>query len=191
MKAKRGEVGYIRTKKKTCLIRIAVYVLIAAAIYALGLFLNDMSGQNLFTVIAVLGVLPTVKQIVGFIVVFPYQSVSEENFRNIQQKLPDNMELFTDMVITSTEKIMHLDFLAVGNGQVIALLGNGRQELSYVREYLSKGVANWGSDYKVKIVEQEKTFLQELARVKPVDDMDEQAEEEEKQVISYLLSLIV
>lgn len=191
MKIKRGEAGYIHAKKKRCTMLIVLYALVSMAIFVLGLVLNDMSRQNIFTVIAVLGVLPTVKQIVGLIVVIPYHSVPEEKHREIQAHTPENMQLFADLVITSSEKIMHLDYLVVGNRQVIGVLGNGKQELAYVRDYLSKGVANWGSDYKVKIVEREKAFMQELARVKTIESMDEQAAEEEEHVISYLLSLIV
>lgn len=191
MKIKRGEAGYINAKKKRCTMLIVLYALVSAAIFILGLVLNDMSRQNIFTVIAVLGVLPTVKQIVGLIVVIPYRSVSGEQYRDIQAHTPEKMQLFADLVITSSEKIMHLDYLVVGNRQVIALMGNGKQELTYVRDYLSKGIANWGSDYKVKIVEREKAFMQELARVKILENLDEQAVEEEENVISYLLSLIV
>ena len=81
----------------------------------------------------------------------------------------------------------YLDFLAVGNGQVIGLLGEGKQELSYVRSYLTKGVANWGDGYRVKILEREKVFLSELAAVEP----KEVDQEQEEKVKSFLTSLIV
>ena len=167
------------------------YSAISIGIYVLGLVLNHMSRQNLFTVIAVLGVLPIVKQIVGFVVVFPYHSVTEEQYQKVQKALPERMELMTDLVITSSEKIMHLNFLAVGNGRVIGVLGNGKQELSYVREYLSKGVANWGTQYKVQIVEKQAMFLQELARIDSIPECTEDQEEELEHVKSYLRSLIV
>ena len=186
MKAKRGDFGYINNRKK----RTLIYSAISIGIYVLGLVLNHMSRQNLFTVIAVLGVLPIVKQIVGFVVVFPYHSVTEEQYQKVQKALPERMEL-TDLVITSSEKIMHLDFLAVGNGRVIGVLGNGKQELSYVREYLSKGVANWGTQYKVQIVEKQAMFLQELARIDSIPECTEDQEEELEHVKSYLRSLIV
>ena len=50
---------------------------------------------------------------------------------------------------------MHLDLAAVGNGQVICLLGQGKQELNYVRKYLTEGVHNWGRNYKVIVVDSE------------------------------------
>ncbi|MCH5267516.1 MAG: hypothetical protein J1E62_04145 [Lachnospiraceae bacterium] len=191
MGAKRGEYGYIRAKKKKTALFTVIYAAVAIGIYVLGLFLNHMSRQNIFTVIAVLGVLPTVKQIVGFIVIVPYASVSKEQYDKVCAVVPEGMELLTDLVITSPDKIMHLDYMAVGNKQVIALLGNGKQEISYVREYLSKGVANWGTGYKVKIVEQEKKFLRELSDVVPESAMSENEKEEEEHVRSYLMSLIV
>ena len=99
----------------------------------------------------------------------------------------EEMKLYSDLVITSPEKIMHLDLAAVGNGHVICLLGQGKQELNYVRKYLTEGVHNWGRNYKVKVVDSEKTFLGELSKVQPVEvDRDE-----EDKVNSYLLSLIV
>ena len=111
MKAKRGDFGYINNRKKRTLTIAIIYSAISIGIYVLGLVLNHMSRQNLFTVIAVLGVLPIVKQIVGFVVVFPYHSVTEEQYQKVQKALPERMELMTDLVITSSEKIMHLDFL--------------------------------------------------------------------------------
>lgn len=81
MKAKRGDFGYINNRKKRTLTIAIIYSAISIGIYVLGLVLNHMSRQNLFTVIAVLGVLPIVKQIVGFVVVFPYHSVTEEQYK--------------------------------------------------------------------------------------------------------------
>ena len=177
MKAKRGDFGYINNRKKRTLTIAIIYSAISIGIYVLGLVLNHMSRQNLFTVIAVLGVLPIVKQIVGFVVVFPYHSVTEEQYQKVQKALPERMELMTDLVITSSEKI--------------GVLGNGKQELSYVREYLSKGVANWGTQYKVQIVEKQAMFLQELARIDSIPECTEDQEEELEHVKSYLRSLIV
>lgn len=187
LKVKKGEYGYIQNRKKHTIQGVAAMAALGIAVYLLGLFLNDMSGRNIFTVIAVLFALPGAKWLVGFIVIFPYHSVEQERYERVQERIPDGMELYTDLVITSSEKIMHLDFLAVGQKQVIALLGDGKQELSYVRKYLSDGVGKWGNGYKVKIVDSEKIFLQELGGVNSV----EADQEEEELVKSYLLSLIV
>lgn len=187
MKVQRGEFGYIQVRKKRAMLGVLLMTLIGIAIFLIGLLLNDMSNRNVFTVIAVTMALPGAKFLVRFIITFPYHSVEKERYDKVKGALPEQMELYTDLVITSPEKVMHLDFIAVGNGQVIGLLGGGKQEISYVRKYLTTGVHNWGSDYKVKIVDSEKTFLGELTKVEPC----EVDTEEESNVISYIISLIV
>lgn len=187
MKAKKGEFGYLNKRKKGAILWIVLLVVIALAIYITGLLLNKMSNRNIFTIIAILFALPIAKQLVAIIVLFPYRSVEQERYRKVVDHLPEKMELMTDLVITSSEQVMHLDFLVLGQNQVIALLGNGKQQLSEVRSYLKNGVHNWGSGYKVKIVDSEKLFMQEL-QVIPETEPDP---EEEERVRSYLRSLIV
>lgn len=182
----RGGFGYINHRKKKTCITSMIILLVAAAIFFIGLLLNKMSKANIFTIVAVLCVLPWAKQIVAFIVVFPYHSVSRERYEKVAALVQEPVKLYTDLVITSSEKVMNLDFAIVGHGQVIALVGKQGQDVAYIRKYLSEGVANWG-DYKVKILENEKLFLKEAA------NMTEKAtrEEETEQVNSYLRSLIV
>ena len=187
MKIQKGDFGYIAARKRRALLGVLAMTCIGIAVFLVGLFLNKMSNRNIFTVIAVLFALPGARFLVAFIVMFPYKSVERERYEAVEGKLPRNMQLYTDLVVTSAEKIMQLDFVAVGNGQVIGLLGEGKQELSYVRSYLTKGVANWGDGYRVKIVEREKVFLSELAAVEP----QEVDEEQEEKVKSFLTSLIV
>lgn len=192
----KGEYGYLKQRKSRALIGTVGFALIGIVIYVIGLLLNKMSNQNIFTIFAVLFVLPMTKQLVRVIVLFPYHPITEERFQRVSEKLPEGMELMTDLVITSSEKVMHLDFLAVGNRQVVALLGKEKQDISYVRKYLADGVACWGANYKVKIVDSEKIFLQELASVPVIGQKEESEEnstflEEEETVKSYLTSLII
>ena len=97
------------------------------------------------------------------------------------------MQLYTDMLITSSEKIMYLAFIAVGNREVIALIGDKKQDISYIKKYLSDGVNNWGEGYKVKVLENEKSFFKYIDNI-AIQDANE---EDEKNVKSYLISLVV
>lgn len=187
MKIKRGDFGYIRMKKRNSLVKTGIMAVLGIIVFIIGLLLNHMSNQNLFTVIAVLFVLPGAKSLVAFIVLFPYRTTSKELYDRACEKLSEGMVLYSDLVITSSEKVMHLELLAVGNGQVIGLAGKKNQDLSYLRKYLRDGVHNWGTDYKVKVVEGEKNFLAEISNVKP----EEVNAEEEEHVKSFLRSLIV
>lgn len=187
MNIQRGEFGYLAARKKRAWLGVLAMVVLGVSIFVLGLLLNKMSNRNIFTVIAVLFVLPGARFLVGAIITFPYKSVEKERYEKVRGELPENTLLMTDMVITSSEKIMHLDFVVVGNGQVIALMGQGKQELGYVRKYLTTGVKNWGTGYHVRVFDKEKAFLAELAKME-VKEVDR---EEEEKVISFLRALIV
>lgn len=187
MKISRGELGYLEYKKKKALAGAIAMAVIGVIIFLVGYFLNDMSNRNVFTIVAVLFALPGAKFLVAFIVAFPYHTVGKERYDKVKNHLGEGMELYTDLVITSSEKVMSLDFIAVGNNNVIGLTSDKKVDISYIRKYLTQGVANWGDSYKVKIVESEKLFLSELDNVKKA----EVDEEQEERVKSYIISLIV
>lgn len=187
MKISRGELGYLEYKKKKALAGTIAMAVAGIIVFLTGYFLNNMSNRNIFTIFAVLFVLPGAKFLVAYIVAFPYHTVGKERYDKIKTHVAEGMELYTDLVITSSEKVMSLDFVAVGNNSVIGLTRDKKVEISYIRKYLTQGVANWGDGYKVKIVESEKLFLSELDNIKNVQTDEEQ----EKNVKSYIISLIV
>lgn len=186
-RAKKAEFGYIDSRKKRAIIWSVGILVIAVAIFLTGLFLNKMSKANIFTVFAILCVLPWAKHVVALVVIFPYHSVAKDRFDTVKKRVPSDCQLYTDMVITSSDKVMQLDFVVIGYGQVVALIGKKGQDVAYIRRYLTEGVGNWGDDYRVKIIESEKIFLGEVEgmETKEVDI------EEESRVKSYMRSLIV
>ena len=118
---------------------------------------------------------------------FPYHSVDKQLYNKAKEHTGNKMQLYADMLITSPEKVMYLEFIAVGSKPIVALATGKKQEIQYIRKYLSDGVANWGEGYKVKILDNEKSFLREIDNV-AVQEADE---EEEANVKSYITSLVV
>ncbi len=187
MAVKKGERGYIEDRKKRALAGVLAMAAAGIAVFLAGMFLNKMSTRNIFTIMAVLFVLPGAQYMVRFIVMFPYRTVEVERYDAARRSLGGNMRLYSDLVITSAEKVMNLDMVAIGNNCVIGLLGRKGQDVSYIRKYLSDGVSNWGDGYRVKIFEDEKLFIREISNVAPREVNAEQ----EENVKSYIMSLIV
>lgn len=186
-KKTKGEYGYITKTKKYDIIKMLIYMAIAVAIFIIGLLLNKMSYSNVFTVIAILFVLPWAKILVEFIVMFPYKTPAKEAFEQVEAVLPDDSKLLSDLVITSEEKSMGLDFMVIGNGFVHALIMNDKQDADYIQNYLRKGVGNQSNAYQVKIHRQKESFLKGIKEVKA----KEVSAGERAQVEEYLFSLIV
>lgn len=201
-RVEKGDFGYISSEKRKYLFKIILYLLIAAGIFVLGLFLNKFSITNIFTVAAILVVLPWARAVVGYVVFIPYKSVSRERYDKVKALVSKNQRLYADMVVTSPETSMGLDFLVKGNGAVIGLmcktkkgfatslvLGKDGQDIKYVQNYISKGCRNWAPDYRVKIYENEleDKFLREI---KDMEDREVNPKEEED-LLGFLHSIIV
>ena len=181
--------GYIDYRKKRQLFMTAIMVLIGIAIYFLGCALNKGESTNIFTVVAILMVLPGAKYFVNFIVLFPYQTPEKEKYQELTKLLEFRGELYSDLVITSPEKIMNLDFLWLEEGCVFGVLGKKGQDLSYIQNYVSQGVKNWTSNYKVKIYAEYKEFYEELK--KEQNHSAKEPSNELEKARDYLKSLIV
>ena len=106
----KGSFEYIKKKKKRKIIMVVAIIVIAAAIFGIGLLLNKMSRANIFTVLAILCVLPWAKQLVALIVLFPYHSVSRERYDKARKCLENSTGSMTQVetgFISVTKEEMH------------------------------------------------------------------------------------
>jgi NADH:ubiquinone oxidoreductase subunit K len=186
-KYEKGEFGYLKSKKRAQLIFTVSLFFISIGMYIVGYFLNEKSNANVFTIFSILLILPAAKSLVLFIVIFPYKSTKEEQYKEVLTIVTKSMYLFTDLVITSPQKVMNLTFTVIGNGNIIALAGKSGQDLKFIKEYLKKGSTNWADTYHVKIHSDYQLFLKNISNL----TIDEINEKEEKDVIAHIKSLIV
>ncbi len=110
---------------------VIAIIVIALAIFGIGLLLNKMSRANIFTVLAILCVLPWAKQLVALIVLFPYHSVSRERTRR-QRSAFRQWAAGCEAVYGSCDHFSgegdESGFCGCGSGHVIALVGKSGQE---------------------------------------------------------------
>lgn len=186
-KKKKGEYGYIAKSKRIDVIKMLLYVGVALAVFGLGLILNKMSYENIFTVLAILFVLPWARVLVEFIVFFPYSTPSKEQYDKVASAIGEDAVLASDMVITSTEKSMGLSFLVMGNGYVVGLVMNQKQNVDEMQSYLRKGVNNWSDKYRVKMYSNFNEFLKDVKEAKEKEITEKERENVEK----FIFSLVV
>ncbi len=186
-KKKKGEYGYIAKSKRIDVIKMLLYVGVALAVFGLGLILNKMSYENIFTVLAILFVLPWARVLVEFIVFFPYSTPSKEQYDKVASAIGEDAVLASDMVITSTEKSMGLSFLVMGNGYVVGLVMNQKQNVDEIQNYLRKGVNNWSDKYCVKMYSNFNEFLKDVKEAKEKEITEKERENVEK----FIFSLVV
>jgi hypothetical protein len=177
--------GYINNRKKISFLWLLAYIVIAAAIFLVG-YLWTHTRANVFTVMAVLMVLPAAKRIVNLIVMLPRKSVEKSRYEEMKKQVGTGV-LLTDYVFTSTEKIMHLDFVVIKNGNVLAVTAPSKQDSEYMKKYLTDSVHKAASGYVVKVFDSDEQLLKYLLGMSRIEG----AKEKEEKVVEYLRSLAV
>lgn len=83
---KKGEFGYPPYERKKVVIRTAVYFLISISVFLLGYFLTGKT-DNLLTIVAVLGMLPSSKSLVSVVMYFKIPKFSEKVYQEISVQI--------------------------------------------------------------------------------------------------------
>lgn len=208
----KGAYQYITRKKKAYVLKTVLYVCIGIAIYVLGLCLNKFQSSNIFTIFAILMVLPGAKAFVAIVVFWPFRSVEYDRVHQVYEALKEQfpemeaedkvlrlpeaidgkLNVYMDMVFTSTQKVMNLDFFIVTESRMIGLMGNQKQKLSYVQSYLGDCMKNRELPFGVKIYEKEEAFLKAIKELKVSDvEMDEKSKKDREEAIDFIEASIV
>jgi len=160
----KGTYGYIDQKKKSQLIKTIIAFAIAFITLLVGYLLNDNSKKNIFTILAVLVVLPATKQLIGYILFLPFHSMKKQTYEEVNQKKKDTDFLYTDLIITSREKVMSLSFLMIKGNKIVGFCEREKENVNYISEYLQKTIEARMLPYKVKIVKDYKIFMKEIEK---------------------------
>lgn len=184
-KKNKGECGYIKEQKVKRLLRTGMYCLIGFAVFFLGLCLNKFEKTNIFTVIAILFVLPAAKALVSFIVLAPYRSVEEARVNRVKSLIGEHDVMYTDMVFTSTEKVMFLAFLVIRDDEILCLAGREKENLTYMEKYLKSELKKRMFSKKFYITSDEESFI------KHVQSAAAAKEPVSGELTGYLTSLMV
>ncbi|MBQ3584178.1 MAG: hypothetical protein IJA27_05655 [Lachnospiraceae bacterium] len=132
-KIKKGDYGYLQKNKLIQLIISLVLMIMVLVIFYTG-YVKYGNNKNTFTVFAVVSVIPAAKFMVTYIVMMPYKSLSLEKFESINSF--QNVKLLYDLLITSTEKVIHINIAAIRDNSVYLLVENEKYEKNYVEKYI-------------------------------------------------------
>ena len=184
MKIEKGEWGYLNRQKKIHLLWLVGFILLGAAIFLIG-YMFTHTRANIFTVLAVLMVLPAAKRVVALVVLLPRRSVGVERYERVKE-MTGGGTLLVDFVFTSTEKIMCLDFLVIKNGNVLGVAA-AKQDMEYLKKYLTDSVHKVDSSFHVRVMDTDEQLQKQLDKLTKT----EVAPELEEKVVKSLRTLAV
>lgn len=187
VKKERGEYGYLKQRKQHALFHTLFMVGIGIVIFFVGLLLNKMEASNIFTIAAVLFVLPAAKSLVAVIVLAPYQEIKKEDKERLDTYAMDGDTVLYDVVFTSSEKIMHLNQIYVTDHQLIGISLRKKDNIKAAAEYLEKELGIRELSYVVFLTKEEGAVKKRMAlrKQEPLDE--ERKTSKEKQEVLEML----
>ncbi|MCR5153765.1 MAG: hypothetical protein K6B75_02845 [Lachnospiraceae bacterium] len=159
-KLERGEKGYLKYKKTFQLLYTCGAILAGVVIFVVGLLLNKNEVTNVFTILAILMVLPAAKGLTGLVVLFPYKPLANDKLEELEKLKGEEDVVFYDMVFTSTQHVMHLDALYITDSRILGITGREKDNIKVITESLEKALKENKFETKVFITNDEKALLE-------------------------------
>ena len=191
MNKKKGEAGYISSKKKRAILKATLEFGIVVALLILGI---QQTGDrlNMLTLVAVLGCLPASKALVEVIMILPHHSMDEGKATEIQNKAA-LLTVVYDLVLTSEHHIMPIDVVAISNNMICGYSSSKKIDFPFTTKHMKQMLgANHLSDVSVKIFDNYTAFLtraEGMHNIAAVEKTDTKAKEEKIKRLLLNISL--
>ena len=179
-KYKKFEKGYLNYRKRKLFLNVALNVLAAVVIFIIGLFLNKMQAKNIFSVLALLFVLPVGRSLATFFVLMPYKEMKDKDLLKAEESIEGRGILLYSPVFTSSENVMHLDLIAVFKGRILGykekMDKSVRNEYDYKKKtdaakaYIDKHLKNQGRGDNIVIFDDLDKFIKAFPENKLSED---------------------
>ncbi len=189
----KGTNGYIKSTKLWQLLYVLLIIAIAVALFTIG-YITTGTSRNLLTVVAVLAVLPGTKALIRLMLFLPHRTFSSERFEALKAISPENAHLYSDLVFTSTEHVMHLDFLCVCGKECVAYVDdsddkNGKKHnKKYIVDYFTESLKNDGVLIHMHVFNN----LQELERrLNSLANSENALEQEPEELARFIRMILV
>lgn len=112
----KGTRNYINSQKKYELIRTFIFFFIPLSLFIAG-YVTTKTKMNLLTIVAVVGLLPACKSLVGVIMFLKHRSLSEEFAAKIDATQHELPQLY-DMVFTTYDKTHVVNHMVIAGNTV-------------------------------------------------------------------------
>jgi len=191
MNKKKGEAGYLSSKKKRTILKVILEFGIVIALLVLGIK-ETGDRLNLLTLVAVLGCLPASKALVELIMVIPHRSIEETRASEIQNKSSLLTHVY-DVVLTSEHHIMPIDALVISDNMICGYSSSKKIDLVFATKHIKQML---GKDHfnhvSVKIFDNYTAFLtraEGMHNIASVEKADTKEKEEKIKRVLLNISL--
>ena len=168
-KTNKFEKGYLSNRKQKLFINVALNIVAAVIIFIVGLFLNKMQPRNIFSVLALLFILPVGRSLATLFILLPFKELKNDKLVKVENSIKGKGVLLYSPVFTSPEHVMYLDLIAVFKGRMLGYkekMGTSvRNEYDYKKKteaaanYIDKHLKNQGRGDKLVVYDDIEKFV--------------------------------
>ncbi|MCR5734423.1 MAG: hypothetical protein K6G22_07460 [Lachnospiraceae bacterium] len=159
----KGKKDYIKKNRIFSLIRTLIMFSLAACVYFIAYHMLG-TNKNLFTVMAVLMILPAAKSAVNSVMFFKARVTDEDLYGRVEAERGEIPVLY-DLIFTTYEKTYQSDALLYSHGSIILCINADDKKSAAFEDYLRSVI---GSDkkYTVKAFNDRQAFLDRISQMK-------------------------
>lgn len=160
----KGTFGYIKKQTRFEIVKTALLFLMAFGIFFIGYYTLGTK-KSLWSVLAVLSLLPASKSLVGLIMLLRYKSLSSDEYNHFRNVVGSIGTLYEN-VLTTTEKSYYLPVISYAKGSLIAFGALKSEDIQKLSSHLSTVLNNAGhKDITIKIFNNENDFASRLVQM--------------------------
>ncbi len=185
-KIDKGNFGYIDYTKKWKSILGFGSLIMVLVIYFTGVITYGHN-KSLFTVIAIVSMLPTAKFLVGFIIIARFKSSAKNIYEKLipycnnkkyayineewiyeipEEEIAPQEEctatMLSDLIFTFGDHIMNVDYIIINRGHVFAYSDDKKLDKEYTKDYVKKLLDNHCNYKSYKFYTEENVFLKDV-----------------------------
>ena len=185
----KGQPGYFLSRKKKLLTGSLAGFLMMFLFFVTG-FIIYGTPKNLFSVLAVITVLPTTKIYVQYMILPWKNNADREYLEKIKAEYPD-VDFYAELLMTGLDKRYEITYLAIDKDEnITAYSGNPKSE----KELFSKAVVNflnyYNFDAKVKLFTDIREFEKYLKKIETGKTSPTAEQKEHMEVVFEKVSIM-
>lgn len=182
-KLSKGDYGYPAYEKKRVIIRTCIYFAISFAVYILG-YLSTKTKENMLTIVAVLGLLPSCKSLVSVIMYVRIPKFSGKVYEELSGHAKSIKKLYS-LYLTSYKFNFPISCFAVRDGNLIGFTEFSTCNIDecekHIKDILSQNAIK---GINIKIFKEQHRFMDRLSQLEALSP-----ESKENEILTLLCDI--
>ncbi len=163
----KGSYGYIKKQTRFEIIKTLILYVMAFGIFFIGYFTLH-SKKSMWSILAVLALLPACKSMVGVIMLARFRSLSQESYDKYRECTKGVLVLYEN-ILTTREKTFYVPVICIRDGNVFCYCPDSSEKTEDLKKHMDNVFKNAGHKVSFKIFNDETSFIKRAVAL-PIPD---------------------